>query len=643
MIPDSLSPLANHLWQSSLFAGVAGLLTLALRKNSARVRHWVWVAASFKFLIPFSVLIAIACHIGWRTGSAIGSANVPVVMEQFSQPFTATAVSSPILTTPLPAPNWLPTILWTVWACGFIGISISWWIRWRRIRIAVRAGSPVQLEMPIRAISSPILFEPGVVGIFRPVLLLPEGILAHLTPEQMKSVLTHELCHVRHRDNLVAAIQMFVETTLWFHPLVWWIGKRIFEERERACDEEVLRLGNRPQVYAQGILKVCELYLESPFACVAGIAGGAHLRTRIDAILKYEPVVKLNLAKTFVLIVAGIAAIAGPVVVGIVNAPLLLAQALQVPLTVPSDSAPRPQFEVASIRPAAAMPGNRNMNPRAGIPGRCVQHSTFDPGRVDIRCYSLGKLMWIWAFGIPPTRLVGPAWMGEAGSDWSDGPCFDIEAKIPEGTSKDQIPAMLRELLATRFKLTTHREYREEPVYALVAAKGGLAVPPASQNADALDAGPNPATGEFSNMNGVQFYVTRLLDGGGSEVVMMNSPRMGTVRDSETGNPTYIRRFEAPSITLDGLADLLTIAAIGPEPVVNATGEQGRYQVTLEMSTAELEAVRRDPTHTWADLQSALLKAAGDGLKKLGLQLERRKAPVEVLVIDNLEKAPTDK
>ena len=215
--------------------------------------------------------------------------------------------------------------------------------------------------------------------------------------------------------------------------------------------------------------------------------------------------------------------------------------------------------------------------------------------------------------------------------------------EIPEGTSKDQIPAMLRELLATRFKLTTRREYREEPVYALVAAKGGLAVPPASQNADALDAGPNPATGEFSNMNGVQFYVTRLLDGGGSEVVMMNSPRMGTVRDSETGNPTYIRRFEAPSITLDGLADLLTIAAIGPEPVVNATGEQGRYQVTLEMSTAELEAVRRDPTHTWADLQSALLKAAGDGLKKLGLQLERRKAPVEVLVIDNLEKAPTDK
>ena len=67
MIPESLSPLANHLWQSTLFAGAAGLLTLALRKNPARVRHWVWVAASLKFLIPFSLLVALGSNVGWRT------------------------------------------------------------------------------------------------------------------------------------------------------------------------------------------------------------------------------------------------------------------------------------------------------------------------------------------------------------------------------------------------------------------------------------------------------------------------------------------------------------------------------------------------------------------------------------------------
>jgi uncharacterized protein (TIGR03435 family) len=144
-------------------------------------------------------------------------------------------------------------------------------------------------------------------------------------------------------------------------------------------------------------------------------------------------------------------------------------------------------------------------------------------------------------------------------------------------------------------------------------------------------------------MNGVQFYVTRLPnpDGRGSQVWIMNSPRMGTVRKSETGSPNYIERYEASSITLDGLADLLTIANIGPEPVVNATGEQGRYQITLEMSKAELPRLLSGP-HDQADIQSADLKAARDGLKKLGLQLERRKAPVEMLVIDNLEKTPIE-
>jgi beta-lactamase regulating signal transducer with metallopeptidase domain len=231
------------------------------------------------------------------------------------------------------------------WAVGFAGIACAWWIRWRGVTAAIRAGSPISLDFPIRAISSSSFLEPGVFGIFRPVLLLPEGIFDHLTPEQMKSVLAHELCHIRHRDNLIGAIQMFVETALWFHPLVWWIGNRMFQERERACDEEVLRLGYQPRVYAQGILTVCELYLEAPAECVAGIAGGAYLRTRIDAILKHEAVVKLNLAKTVALIAAGIAAIAAPVGMGIWNAPLLLAQALP----IPSDSAARPKFEVASI------------------------------------------------------------------------------------------------------------------------------------------------------------------------------------------------------------------------------------------------------------------------------------------------------
>jgi len=242
--PAYLSPLANHLWQSTLFAGIAALLTLALRNNRARFRHWVWLMASWKFLIPFSLLISLGGQIHWRTTPQTMQSSLSLVMDKVSQPFTA-ASASPLPISARPSVvSPIPAILWTIWVCGFFGISCSWWIRWRRIRAAVCAGSPVHLDVPIRAVSSPTLWEPGVFGILRPVMLLPEGIFDRLTAAQLKGVVAHELCHIHHRDNLIAATHMFVESVFWFHPLVWWIGKRMVEERERACDEEVLRLGS---------------------------------------------------------------------------------------------------------------------------------------------------------------------------------------------------------------------------------------------------------------------------------------------------------------------------------------------------------------------------------------------------------------
>ena len=226
------------------------------------------------------------------------------------------------------------------WALGFLGISGAWWIRWRRIRDAVHAGSPLRLEIPIRAISSPTSLEPGVFGVLRPVLLLPEGIFDRLTPPQVEAILAHELCHVRHRDNLVAALHMFVETVFWFHPLVWWVGKRIVEERERACDEEVLRLGSEPRVYAEGILNICKLYMEAPLVCVSGITG-ADLKKRIHQIVSAGAVCQLSWRRKFLLAAAGLAALAWPLAVGIMNAPAGHAQS--------ADSPPL-KFEVASVK-----------------------------------------------------------------------------------------------------------------------------------------------------------------------------------------------------------------------------------------------------------------------------------------------------
>ena len=117
MIPDSLSPVANHLWQSSLFAVAAGLLTLALRHNSARVRHWIWVAASVKFLVPFSALIGLGSRVQWRTVDVATDTTLSAAMDQLVQPFANPANALPVVATvPADAPV-LPAIVLAVWAC----------------------------------------------------------------------------------------------------------------------------------------------------------------------------------------------------------------------------------------------------------------------------------------------------------------------------------------------------------------------------------------------------------------------------------------------------------------------------------------------------------------------------------------------
>src|SRR5258707_11447762 len=114
MNPEYVSSLANHLWQSTLFAGLAGLLTLTLRNNHARVRHGVWLAASCKFLIPLSLLMSLGGHIRWWPASEQTRSNLVVVMDGVSQPFAVPPVSSPWSA---PAPytaNPLPAVLWGI-------------------------------------------------------------------------------------------------------------------------------------------------------------------------------------------------------------------------------------------------------------------------------------------------------------------------------------------------------------------------------------------------------------------------------------------------------------------------------------------------------------------------------------------------
>jgi bla regulator protein blaR1 len=453
--PAYLSPLANHLWQSSLFAGIAGVLTLALGNNRARVRHWVWLVASWKFLIPFSVLILLGGQIHWRTAPRTTQSNWSVVMDEVSQPFTVQSPSSVPASAAGPADSLVPALLWTIWACGFLGISSSWWIRWRNIRAAVRAGSPLHLEAPIRVVSSPTPLEPGVFGVFRPVMLLPEGILNQLTPAQLKGVIAHELCHVYHRDNLIAAIHMFVETVFWFHPLVWWIGKRMVDERERACDEEVLQLGNEPRVYAEGILNICKLYVESPLVCAAGVTG-ANLKRRIEAIITNRTGRRLNRAKKLLLASAGIAALAGPIVTGVSYTPAMRAQ-------TPQAEAPR-KFEAATIKPSR--------------PDRQGSGLNLFPGRIRVVNSSL-KFCIETAWNLRDFQVSGA-------TGWIAAERYDIEAVAGSPFKKGEYRTMLQALLVDRFGLVIHREKQDKEGFALVIGRSNPKLPPPAEDPDIM-------------------------------------------------------------------------------------------------------------------------------------------------------------
>jgi len=321
-----IAALIDHIWQSTLFALGAGLLTLALTRNGARFRYGLWFAASVKFLIPFALLGAAGRWFVTRLNPLTQAPRGLLVVRQVVEPFVS-AQSVPS-TAPLMAASSnivahsdvpFVVIVLAVWALGAAAVLSLWGLRWRRVNEILLASSAVDLgtQVPTRASFS--LLEPGVIGVFRQVLMIPRGIEDHLSAAEMEAVLTHELCHLRRHDNLTAAIHMAVEALFWFHPVVWWIGGRLIAERERACDEGVIGAGHDPRVYAESILKVCRLYLQSPLPCAAGVSG-ANLKKRVETIMTRSPGAPLGVRKTLLVSTAATIAIAAPLAAGLLAA-----------------------------------------------------------------------------------------------------------------------------------------------------------------------------------------------------------------------------------------------------------------------------------------------------------------------------------
>ncbi len=639
----------NHLWQSTVFAAVAALLALGLRKNHARARYWLWLAASCKFLVPFSLLVGLGLSIGTSIGSGVESIieklwpsapaivaqpEMTVMFDEISQPFTQVSI-------PAAAPEHrsvAPELLFALWACGCAIVLISWFRRWLRVRAAVLAAKPISFELAphplpdgrgsvtewgasageleneaglkaglparlpaphrMRIMSSPVMIEPGIFGIFRPVLLLPEGIADRLTPAQLQSILAHELCHVKRRDNLAAAIHMIVEAAFWFHPLVWWIGGRLVEERERACDEEVLRSGSEPGVYAESILQVCKFYLESPLKCVAGVTG-SDLKKRIESIMSGLPGRNLSRTRKLLLVAASIGAIAGPIVIGVMHAPAVRAQGAQ---QSPADASATPKWEVVSVKPCdPSTPQGRSGGGGGG----------FSPGTLSANCAVPMRLIeeayGFYANGRTPTWKSVPI---EGAPSWLNSERYTIAAKAesPQGRAMMFGP-MMQKLLEDRFKLKIRREIREVPVYNLTIAKGGprnlKTSKPGSCIALDMD-NPPPPSGALCKMFS-----------------------RGRVAEGE-------RKFAELGVTMAEFSDAL--ATMTGRNVIDKTGLPGTFDIEVQVSVPDEPP--RDPSlpRTGPQDESDLVFAV---VQKLGMKLESAKGPGVVYVIEHVER-PSD-
>ncbi|HTS61303.1 MAG TPA: M56 family metallopeptidase [Candidatus Acidoferrales bacterium] len=478
-----MNELGNHLWQSTLFAAAVGVACFAMRKNRARTRYWLWLAASLKFLVPFSLLVSAGTQVEVR------SVHLPPVMpalrvEQITNSF------APMPSAPEQGP-WRPRALAAVWSAGSLLLVVRWIRRWRALNLVRRRATPLALSYPIPVAVSTSGIEPGVFGLFRPVLLIPEGLAGALAPDQFEAVLAHELCHVRSRDNLTAALHIVVSTLFWFHPGVWWIGRRMIEERERACDETVLGQGSRPEAYAQSILNICKLYAESPLPCASGVTG-ADLKRRIREIMTRRTALDLTFARKAGLAAAGIVALAMPMVIGI-----LRAQTLPPP--------PAYGYEVASIKPSPpdATASRIGPGPQGGMRAQSANVIT----------------LLMFAYGARAYQFVGgPGWIQSERFDVSFTPDRPEPAPSPAMSRQQMEQAFdrnrqrMQAILRDRFRLVLRAETHELPMYALSVVRSGAKLNPAADpKAMRMAASPGQITATAVDMKILATYLAGLL------------------------------------------------------------------------------------------------------------------------------------
>ena len=305
---------------------------------------------------------------------------------------------------------------------------------------------------------------------------------------------------------------------------------------------------------------------------------------------------------------------------------LVLAQLLSA--AVAAAQAPiSPKFEVAAIK--VAVPLETQLTT-----GQLRVSQVITDDRIDLKPFSLADLI-VMAYGIKDYQLTAP--------DWMRSERYEVQATLPAGSTKAQVPEMMQALLADRFQLKIHREKKTHGVYALVVGSDGHKLQPAEPD-PAPDAPPPPGS-RTVNVAGQEMRIVE--DGSGGGTVTTGQ---GSVRVSSNAN---VMRLELPKATMTQYAALLS--QMVDKPVIDFTNLTGSYQAAIEIGQDDLMAMMRtmaarsglslpNVAGLAADASQPTVQGSSvfAAVQKLGLKLEPRNIPLDDIVVDSAMKTPTE-
>ena len=308
----------------------------------------------------------------------------------------------------------------------------------------------------------------------------------------------------------------------------------------------------------------------------------------------------------------------------------------------------KPEFDVASVHVSAPLDRAKlAAQMQAGQMPNFGMH--LDGLRAEYNYMTLKQLI-VAAYKVKPYEITSP--------DWMDTEHYDIVARMPEGSTRDDAAPMLKSLLEDRFHLEAHTESQDRPVLALVVAKGGpkLKDSPAPEPID--ESAPLKQGERKMDLPDGPARMTITVDPNKGMAQVVNMGTRGTY-NQKIDFAAMTAQIDGTGVSMAGFVDMLSqIMQIGggpSKPVIDETGLKGHYEVALNLSLADLMAAARaqgggpqggSPGGNGAAPQASDPGGAGStvyaSVEKLGLKLNSQKAVVQQLVVDSADKTPTE-